>query len=93
MTTPRSAIRTTAADRSASIWHPTRSVTPLVVWEVDEEARLRLAGKHLLGISDPKVQLAPRDQVLQLLDDPPDVAVPGQLRQLFDTRFRPYLAN
>ena len=49
--------------------------------QIDQEPRLRLAGEHLLGISDPGVQLMPGDQVLGLLDDPADVAVAGQLSQ------------
>jgi transposase-like protein len=45
--------------------------------QIDQEPRLRLAGEHLLGISDPGVQLMPGDQVLGLLDDPADVAFAG----------------
>jgi len=47
--------------------------------QINEVPRLRLAVKDLLGIRDPGVQLAPGQQVLRLLDDPPDVTVPGQL--------------
>jgi hypothetical protein len=49
--------------------------------QINQEPRLRLAGEHLLSLSDPGVQLVPGDQVLRLLDDPADVAVPGQLCQ------------